>query len=82
MQPVELASVSVCSCNICVAHCRTQVQLLCVTEDLNADGGVCMQCARSNMGSSSKHLMQVGMQEAGVAASLLECSFVHCPNPL
>ena len=57
------------------------MQRLCVTEVLNADGGVCMQCARSNMGSS-RHLMQVGIQEAGVAASLLECSFMSCLNPL
>lgn len=40
-----------------------------------------MQCARSNMGSS-RHLMQVCSQEAGVAASLLECIFAICLKSL
>ena len=41
---------------------------------LNANGGVCMQCARSSTGSS-RHFMLVGIQEAGLAASLLERNY-------
>ena len=49
---ISAVQVTVETWYFCAAHRRTLVRRLCVTEDLNADGGVCMQCAKSNMGSS------------------------------
>ena len=51
------------------------------TEDLIADGGVCMQCVRSNTGSS-RHSMQVGIQAAAMCIQpdkqILLCFHIEC----
>ncbi|KAL3161929.1 hypothetical protein ABBQ38_009010 [Trebouxia sp. C0009 RCD-2024] len=57
------------------AYCRTQVQRLCGTEELNTEGGVCMQCPRSSTGSS-RHLMQVWESETKQLQPRLHTLFV------